>query len=311
MTIPRISICTPTLHRRPFFPALIACIRAQDYPHELIEWVICEDGQDRIDDLLPPGSLGKISVVYKYVDKRMTLGEKRNYLYQLASGDILIHMDDDDYYPPTRVSHAVEVLQENPHLKLAGSNQMYFYSTWNQQVSLVGPFGINRANCATFAFRRELLLETSYDTSSCFGEEANFLKNYTLPIALLSPIKTILVICHSQNSCDKNEVLEGEHQPVQVFTKETTQTLLNDFFTHDDWIRQFYLWSVPSKLENFELGNLTHKPELLLAILKQKKRQIKLLTDFYQQKILTLETESTNKSRLISQLTIQLTQRNT
>ena len=33
-----------------------------------------------------------------------------NFLHKKSKGDILVYMDDDDYYPPSRVSHAVETL---------------------------------------------------------------------------------------------------------------------------------------------------------------------------------------------------------
>lgn len=31
-------------------------------------------------------------------------------MHEKSKGDILVYMDDDDYYPPERVSHAVETL---------------------------------------------------------------------------------------------------------------------------------------------------------------------------------------------------------
>ena len=50
------------------------------------------------------------------VNEKMTLGAKRNYMHRFARGDIIVYMDDDDYYPPTRISHAVETLKNNPYI---------------------------------------------------------------------------------------------------------------------------------------------------------------------------------------------------
>ena len=36
-------------------------------------------------------------------------------------------MDDDDYYPPERVSHAVEMLQSHPKALCAGASEIYIY----------------------------------------------------------------------------------------------------------------------------------------------------------------------------------------
>ena len=50
--LPRVSICTPTFNRRPFFKGIIESILSQDYPHKLLEWVIIDDGMDKIGDLV-------------------------------------------------------------------------------------------------------------------------------------------------------------------------------------------------------------------------------------------------------------------
>ena len=61
-----------------------------------------------------------------------------------------------------------------------------------------GPYGENHATAATFAFKRALLNDTTYDVSACLGEEKTFLKNYSIPLAQLDPAKTILVFSHNQ-----------------------------------------------------------------------------------------------------------------
>ena len=40
---------------------------------------------------------------------------------------IILYMDDDDYYPPERISHAVEKLQKNPRALCAGSSELHIY----------------------------------------------------------------------------------------------------------------------------------------------------------------------------------------
>ena len=46
--LPRVSICTPTFNRRPFFKGIINCVLSQDYPKDLLEWIIVDDGSDPI-----------------------------------------------------------------------------------------------------------------------------------------------------------------------------------------------------------------------------------------------------------------------
>ena len=61
-----------------------------------MEWIIIDDGTDAIKDLVENVE----GVKYYYFDKKMLLGEKRNLTHKYAKGEILVYMDDDDYYPP-------------------------------------------------------------------------------------------------------------------------------------------------------------------------------------------------------------------
>ena len=50
--LPMVSVCTPTYNRRPFIPSMLKCFEHQTYPKERIEWIIIDDGTDKIDDLV-------------------------------------------------------------------------------------------------------------------------------------------------------------------------------------------------------------------------------------------------------------------
>ena len=67
-------------------------------------------GTDKVEDLV----INHPHVKYFKYDTKMKLGKKRNLLHEKSKGDIIVYMDDDDYYPPQRVSHAVQKLQEHP-----------------------------------------------------------------------------------------------------------------------------------------------------------------------------------------------------
>src|SRR6056300_563938 len=110
--LPLVSICTPTFNRRPFIQTMFQCFRNQTYPKESMEWIIVDDGTDKIKDLIDAANIPQIK--YFALDEKMRLGAKRNFMHQKTSGSILVYMDDDDYYPPERVQHAVDRLQEKP-----------------------------------------------------------------------------------------------------------------------------------------------------------------------------------------------------
>ena len=69
---PTVSVCTPTYNRRLFIPQLIRCFKAQTYPKELIEWIVIDDGEDKVEDLFK----GVECVKYFKYDTKMKLGKK-------------------------------------------------------------------------------------------------------------------------------------------------------------------------------------------------------------------------------------------
>jgi glycosyltransferase involved in cell wall biosynthesis len=202
---PLVSVCTPTFNRRPFIPMMFDCFRHQTYPKDRIEWIIVDDGTDPIEDLVKTANIPQIK--YFRVTKKMALGEKRNYMHSKAKGSIIVYMDDDDYYPPERVSHAVETLQENPSFLVAGSSEMHVYFDSRNQVYQCGPYKEFHATAATFAFKKELLLETSYNEENALAEERHFLKNYTIPLKQLDTLKAIMVFSHKHNTLNKEKLL--------------------------------------------------------------------------------------------------------
>ena len=122
-----VSVVTPTYNRRMFIPTLIEIYRAQTFPKEKMEWVIIDDGRDKVEDLFTEASKTIPNIRYIRKDEKIRLGAKRNELNKLAKGDIIVAMDDDDYYPPDRVSSVVTAFKKNPKVELAGSSEMNLY----------------------------------------------------------------------------------------------------------------------------------------------------------------------------------------
>ena len=256
---PFVSICTPTFNRRPFIPMIVKCFLNQTYPKDCMEWIIVDDGTDKVDDIIKSYNIPQI----KYIElpTKITLGEKRNMMHKHATGSIIVYMDDDDYYPPERVSHAVETLQANPGAMIVGSSEMYIYFKHINKMYQSGPFGPNHATAATFAFRAELLKDTKYDDHASLAEEKVFLKNYTVPMAQLDPMKTILVFSHDQNSFDKRKLLENGQNPT---FKESNKTIPMFIRTKDEKpILDFFLKEIEMKLKMYEPGDSKHKPDVL------------------------------------------------
>ena len=259
---PFVSVCTPTFNRRPFIPTMFACFKNQTYPMDRIEWIIVDDGTDKINDLVE--SSGIKNIKYFALDKKMSLGEKRNYMHKQTKGSIIVYMDDDDYYPPERIEHAVDKLQSNKEALCAGSSEMYIYFKHIQKMYQCGPYGPNHATAGTFAFKSRLLDDTKYEDHAALAEEKAFLKNYTVPFVQLDPMKTILVFSHIHNTFDKKKLLENPHPD---YFKESVKTV-SDFIRkpEESAIKQFFLEDIEDLLARYEPGETKMKPDVLAQI---------------------------------------------
>lgn len=204
---PFVSVCTPTYNRRKFVPMLIKCFLAQEYPRECMEWIVVDDGTDPVGDLFE----GVPCVKYIRVEEKMKLGRKRNFMHEHTKGEIIVYMDDDDYYPPERVSNAVNKLRARPDAIVAGSSRIHIYFKDTGKIFEFGPYGPNHATAGTFAFKRKLLSLTKYDDEAEMAEEKQFLNNYTFPMVQIVPEKSILVFSHDENTFDKRKLLVNPH----------------------------------------------------------------------------------------------------
>ena len=272
---PLVSICTPTFNRRPFIPTMFECFRNQTYPKYRMEWIIVDDGTDRIKDLVESSGIPQIK--YYELPKKVSLGEKRNYMHSKATGSIIVYMDDDDYYPPERVSHAVEKLMDNKQALCAGSSEIYIYFKHIQKMIQFGPYGPNHATAGTFAFRAELLKHTKYQDHAAVAEEREFLKGYTIPFVQLDPMKTILCFSHEQNTFDKRKLLENPHPE---YVKES-QKKVTDFICleKEAGIKKFFMEEIDPLLEKYEPGHPKMKPDVLKQIAQIEKDRDKMMQE--------------------------------
>ena len=259
--LPFVTVCTPTFNRRPFIPHIINCFKNQTYPRDRMEWVVVDDGTDKVKDLFDEAGLGDC-VKYVSCDEKLTLGRKRNMSHDHSKGDILVYMDDDDYYPPERVAHAVDVLTRRKTALCAGSSELNVWFGHINRMVQFGPYSKSHATAGTFAFKRKLLETSRYEEGASLAEEKYFLKDYTVPFAQLDPKKTILVFSHSHNTFDKKTLLVNmENNPFQKYTDAGVESYLKD----PDMTR-FFMEEMEGVLESYAPGKPEMKPDVMAQI---------------------------------------------
>lgn len=106
MSRPLVTCILPTRNRRVFVGQAVRYFLRQDYPER--ELLVVDDGDDPVGDLVPENAWCR----YLRLDRRYSVGEKRNRGCREARGELIAHWDDDDWQAADRLSRQVAALDE-------------------------------------------------------------------------------------------------------------------------------------------------------------------------------------------------------
>lgn len=109
-----VSVICPSYGRADRHALLYAAFRQQSYSDK--ELLVLDDSEE---PSLFFASLPDPQVRYHHVGHRITIGEKRNRLCEMASGEIVAHFDDDDFYAPSYLETMVGDLGSADFVKLS------------------------------------------------------------------------------------------------------------------------------------------------------------------------------------------------
>ena len=190
-----VSIVIPYYNRKKFEKLIEYNICCQTYPN--IKVVIIADDSDQPNQELCLSI--PYNIVYMKV-KRMTIGEKRNYLKDIATGDIIAHMDSDDCYNPDYIQNCVDnmILHD---CEITGSSDMLFINPitrWTGQQSCLYNGMLNEA---TMVYTKEYSKKYHYQKRN-HSENESFTKDHWL--IYQTPIQDIMVCVNHSNTVDKS-----------------------------------------------------------------------------------------------------------
>lgn len=234
MSRPFVSVLTPTYNRRQFIPAAIACFKAQTYPQDRMEWIVLDDGTDKVGDLFAASGLKNVRYVALPDGEKLPIGAKRNRIHELAKGDICVCWDDDDYYFPDRIRQSVMRLQCQKLAPVVGSTEIYMYFPDRDEIWSAGPYNPNHATNGTMAYWRSYTKTHKYDEAAVKAEERQFMDDWKTPVAQLRPEQVMLVINHGLNTVDKRRMIHMGNKAL----KKTSFKLKN--LVKDKKLREFY-----------------------------------------------------------------------
>ena len=198
-TLPKISILTITRDRRAFIPLAKYCFIAQGYPEDKLEWVIVDDGDDQIKDLVSDIP----NVKYVLTDEKMTIGAKRNLAVKSASHDILVMMDDDDVYPNNSVLTRVAHMLVEPKKECLFSTTIPCYEIHEKKSFMnVPPITLSmseRVSEATLCFTRSFWEARNFSDIQ-IAEGNAFIHGREEMCRELSPQDVIVSLVHKKNT---------------------------------------------------------------------------------------------------------------
>ena len=217
----KVSLITVTQFARfECLQTLYDLIQLQTYNH-ILEWVIVEGSSNPEDGLKNKINVQtlinyhynknndnkiarKFEIVYiNYSGQK--LSDLRNLGNESCKGDIIVCMDDDDYYPPERVQHAVESLENSPCL-IAGCSDIYMYEYFLERLYKCKGFHQYHSTNNVMAFKREYLQKYRHAPGLSMAEESSFTNHFTVPMVQLNAKKCVIVSSHNFNTFSKREM---------------------------------------------------------------------------------------------------------
>ena len=180
-------------------------MEAQEYPKDSIRWIVVDNSDDPEQGWENPT---------RRVEGRRTVAELRNICIDLALAehpDYIVFWDDDDYYPPKRISSGVAALEFDSTKEIAASSKMFLLLTRENVMMTTGPCHETHGTAATFTIRRSYAETHRFDPSKAKGEELSFTNGWTAPMVHVSPEDTIVVMGHGRNTVDKSDLLKRPH----------------------------------------------------------------------------------------------------
>lgn len=237
--LPSVTIITPTYNRKNTIKLSVINFLSFDYPQNKLEWIIIDDSDEPIKDVLPDDerikyyyfdeeSKGKLYRAYvdnikknrkkkkrnksindlhykngEFLNNRLPLGLKRNLAIAYSKNDYIFHMDDDDYYPKDSIKTRVTHFLENPKTLCLGCDQLnQFHTTKMASIKARTADDVRAASRiyeSTLCYHRKFWDDQRFQSGDLSGESTAFLKNRSGMCEIIKPDNVIVGLIHKDN----------------------------------------------------------------------------------------------------------------
>lgn len=227
--LPRVSIITPTRNREWIFSLPRFNFRRFAYPPDKLEWIIV-DASDT-DDL--KNQLGDDPrIKYLHVQK-CTIAHMRNLACKIATAPIIVHMDDDDYYPPESLIARVKPLVGFRGVDCVGCSRIGVYNIVEDR-SFISSDGHMSLSEASMAYTKQFWVDQSFDPGCERGEYRAFMQNRLSQIMDMPYIFVICAINHGRNFTPRTDWVNTTDPSKESIRHATTNEIMNFPDTWDE-----------------------------------------------------------------------------
>lgn len=205
---PLISVVTLLYNRRKFVDLAFHNLLITDYPKNKIEWIVVDDSdiqeEQASDKIMKFGrECAPMNLTYIPLQKKTSIGEKRNIACKRAQHDIVVMMDDDDHYPPSSFRRRVAWLLKHPMNPNAVATTTIACYDLLKGTSAVNtpPWSLplsQRVSEATLAFKKSFW-ETKPFPDANMAEGEGFLLDREEQVLELQPQQIIVAMSHNKN----------------------------------------------------------------------------------------------------------------
>jgi len=204
---PYIAIVTPTKNRHTHLDFQIAQMCSQSYPLDKIIWIIT----DSSDDTQILDTKGVCSI-WKKLPSTTPFGKSRNISIQLAldtKAEYIFFMDDDDIIHKDRFTYTIQQMMANPSFHIAGSSRVRLFYVNDNDLLHTKYLHHNHTVEPYMCVTRDYATNHRFDDSDHFAFLVPFLKDFTEPVLQLDPNSICLMIGHTSNTINKNQMKEN------------------------------------------------------------------------------------------------------
>lgn len=234
-----ITILTPTANRRHLFSLPIRNFLNFNYPKEKLNWIILDNGEKGIQDIVPRNK----KIIYEYINpniKKLNISQMRNRLVEMSNTDIVMFMDDDDYYPPESIIARTKCLlkYKKKGINCVGCRDFASYDLINGICALCSN-GADYLCESSLTFYKNFWLERKFNENNKTNEARYFLEGRQHQIRSIPFQYITLAFTHNSNTTGnvrslafqkkykKTDDWELTKKTVLSILDEDTQTFIN------------------------------------------------------------------------------------